>query len=445
MLNNLLIKSYIWILIALGIGVIMSELAVHFPERNIDQAEAQQYSKGYFNLMSEELKGAKADDWEGIVEKWQKNLFQAVWLEDLKKLSLSEPKKKQLNRNGFILLHDEDADEIQIVYKTSDPNRVVVYENRSIGMEFEERQFVFIETIEGLIVFLFVAIALFFIQYSVIKNITRLSRVFDEFGKGNLKRRSPADLPSPVKELAIDFNLMADRIEDLIKEQEVMTGAISHELRTPIGRIRFALDLAITESSPESKQKILEKMDTDVEEMARLTEDMLMFSRFLNIDYESKGEFFEVDLLLKQTIEPLEIFSSELKLESLCYIKKPIYGSFGDLVIALRNLVRNAQRYAHFKIQVTAEIDPAKMVHLVVEDDGPGIPPEKIAFIKMPFARLDSSRTRQTGGAGLGLAIVERIISAHGGTLEIDKSPLGGARFDLTWPLKKDKKYPFDY
>ncbi|WP_313478280.1 ATP-binding protein [Stutzerimonas kunmingensis] len=258
---------------------------------------------------------------------------------------------------------------------------------------------------------------------------------------GNLETRVPDVGTDSVGRLAAAFNGMARHLQRLLAVQREMVSAVAHELRTPVARLRFGLEMSAEAQTDEARRKYLEGMDGDIDDLDALVDEMLVYSRL------ERGSptlhFLQVDLggLVDQVIGELAPLRPDVSVsrgecttaaDGSCWAEaEPQY-----LRRALSNLINNAMRHAESRVQVSFAID-GQTVRLEVDDDGPGVPEADWEKVFTPFLRLDDSRTRASGGHGLGLSIVRRIIYWHGGRSQLGHSDLGGARFSLVWPRRR--------
>ena len=269
------------------------------------------------------------------------------------------------------------------------------------------------------------------------RDLEALRQTARALGDGHFETRAPEARSRAFELLTETLNGMAERIQRLIATQKELSSAISHELRTPIARMRFALEMVTEAEALDERERLAKMMGVDLDELDNLIDSSLTYSRFereqpeLNltpVDFEPwlndevdslriLGRNHEITVDTTQLPEGLQV---ELDLKSMPY--------------AITNLLRNALKYAKSRIVVSAEvIGNSILVH--VDDDGIGIPEAERQRVFSAFTRLDRSRDRATGGYGLGLAIVRLVLEQHGGSAVAEASPLGGARFSLRWPL----------
>ncbi len=259
--------------------------------------------------------------------------------------------------------------------------------------------------------------------------------------EGDFSARVPVIGQDEVSYLSMTFNSMTEHIQRLIEAQRELTRAVSHELRTPVARIRFGVDMLADTDDVDSRWDQQEKIDRDIEELNQLIDEILTYATLeqgapsLNLEsvrlYEVVRQVGgETRSLGKSTI--IEVHEPDADVVAMAerrYLHR-----------VLQNFAGNAMRYANSKIRISAGVKgkgDKKYAFVCVEDDGAGIPEKDRDKVFQPFTRLDDSRTRSSGGYGLGLSIVAKIAFWFGGTVAVDQSPdLKGARFMMKWPVK---------
>ncbi len=262
------------------------------------------------------------------------------------------------------------------------------------------------------------------------RDLLKLEAATRQLGSGDLDARSSLREDSSLYRLGEAFDLMAGNLQRLIASRQRLTNGIAHELRTPLVRLRYRLELQ--EGLADTER---EEMAQDLNELDALIDEMLMYARLEHPETVLHPQQWQVAPWLARHVAQWQSLLGPLQLR---YEQAAEIDQWeGDPLLigrAMDNLVGNAVRYASNQIMVTLwrEGDQAC---LQVEDDGPGIPDAMRAQVFEPFTRLDPSRDRHTGGCGLGLAIVDSVIRAHQGSVTLDSGRLGGARFTLRWPL----------
>jgi signal transduction histidine kinase len=237
-----------------------------------------------------------------------------------------------------------------------------------------------------------------------------------------------------LKELAENFDTMSSRLGALIQGQKELTSALSHEMRTPLARIRFALAV-IGDKATDTERAELTAIAEDVQEIDRLIGTMLNYARLDHPDTRMHWQDTPAGPWLSQTIEKCRLPGTEVCIVGAEQVPN-LRMDLRLMTLALSNLLVNACRHASKRVEVSVSHDEQRFC-LAVDDDGEGIPEADRDRVFKAFTRLDGSRNRDTGGYGLGLAIVARIAALHGGTATAGQSEaLGGARLAIRWPAK---------
>ncbi len=246
----------------------------------------------------------------------------------------------------------------------------------------------------------------------------------DALGRGADVEPLPEAGPREVRALTAAFNRMRRRLSEYVADRTRMLGAIGHDLRTPIASLRLRTELLDDEETRE-------KMLATLEDMQRMAEATLEFAR----DDAAAEPSRAVDLtsLVSSLVDDLADMGRNVVLaegDRLPYVCRP-----SALKRAIGNLIANAVQYGGgARVSVS---DTADGPLIAVDDDGPGIPEGRIDDAFKPFVRLEESRSRETGGAGLGLSIARTVVLAHGGTLTLANRPSGGLRAEIRLPKRE--------
>nr|WP_312277072.1 ATP-binding protein [Moraxella sp. CTOTU46711] len=238
-----------------------------------------------------------------------------------------------------------------------------------------------------------------------------------------------------IAHLAATFNSMTEHIRRLIESQRELTRAVSHELRTPVARIRFAVDMLADTDDYDDRMSQRDYIDQDIESLNGLIDEILTYAKLEEGSPKMDWEDVDLQELVSQIVRETNALGKPVTVK----VGKVQKGAFAQadrryLHRVLQNLAGNATRYAESTIIISAGLEKNE-AFISVEDDGQGIPEKDREKVFIPFARLDDSRTRASGGYGLGLSIVSRIAFWFNGRMSVDESPtLGGARFIMKWP-----------
>jgi signal transduction histidine kinase len=254
-----------------------------------------------------------------------------------------------------------------------------------------------------------------------VRPLTRLAQAANDVAQ-NLKHPPLEENgPSEVREAARAFNAMQKHIREGIEERERFLAAVSHDLKTPVTRLRLRAEM-LTDA------RIRDDIENDVNELQQLIDDALDFLRGRAVDEPVQP--IDLVALVESVADDFghkgEVAVSAPK--TLRFIGKPI-----ALQRALRNLVDNAIKYGQ-RARIGLQQDQSFVV-ITVDDDGNGIPTEQLEAVFEPFFRVESSRSRETGGTGLGLAIVRLVAHNHGGTVQLTNRSEGGLQAEMVLPI----------
>ena len=277
--------------------------------------------------------------------------------------------------------------------------------------------------VQTLVLFAVLALALWLLLRRITRPLAELTARTEAFARTRQPGEPLAEAgPDDVRHLIAAHNTMQARIAALLQEKDMMLGAIGHDLKTPLAALRVRI-----EGVSDERQR--SRMAATIEDMAATLDDILMLARAGRAS--EPREPTDLTALAAMVVSEFEDLGEPAELADGARVVAPVQPSW--LRRALRNLVANAVRYGG-GAQVTVLSQQGRGV-LRVEDSGPGIPAERITAMLEPFARGEESRNRQTGGAGLGLAIARTIAEQHGGTLMLENRPEGGLRAEIRLPL----------
>lgn len=274
--------------------------------------------------------------------------------------------------------------------------------------------------------------------WAVARPLNRLTATAQALGGGDLDARTGLDRGDEIGDLARAMDEMAGRLQRILARERELLADISHELRTPLARIRVALELQAEEEG--GLGEFLDGVEDDLAELEGLVADVLTSARLDLTEGEAGFAMRPVELDLGETVgASVERFrrrhgSRAIEVTMADDLPRPR----ADQALVRRvidNLLENAARYSDAGIELRAEA-AAGAVAVTVADRGVGISEEDLPRVFEPFFRGDRSRTRATGGVGLGLTLCRRIVEAHGGLIEARPRPGGGALFRFTLPLE---------
>ena len=265
---------------------------------------------------------------------------------------------------------------------------------------------------------LVIFIAILFLKQQT-RPITKLAEAAEKFGKGeNVEEYRPSGALE-IRKAGLEFDRMRKRIIRHLNQRSEMLSGISHDLRTPLTRIK--LQLAFIKD-----KKITNKLSTDVDEMEKMLNEYLQFSRS---NFTEKSEKFNLSELIASTVKKYENKNILVDQETEIFFS----GRKNLIQRCLNNLLDNAINFSK-NIKVSHQ-KIHKSVLIFVEDDGPGIPSSEYENVFKPFYKIDKSRNQTKSSVGLGLSIASDIIRSHGGNIELGKSEMGGLKIKIFLPV----------
>lgn len=262
--------------------------------------------------------------------------------------------------------------------------------------------------------------------------VERIRREAEQITGDRLDRRVP-EPPSrdEIHRLARTVNEMLGRLQDSRDRQRQFVGDASHELRSPLASIRQTAEVSRAHPGALPEGELADAVLEESARMQRLVEQLLVLARADEGAVARSDQDVDLDDLALAVARRAR--RAGLRVDTSAIAPGRVRGDLVGLTQVVQNLVDNAARHAEAVVAVAVR-ESDRGVELVVDDDGPGIPPEDRRRVFDRFVRLDEARARDAGGSGLGLAIVQEIATAHHGTVEVTASPLGGARFVVRLP-----------
>jgi two-component system sensor histidine kinase CpxA len=274
--------------------------------------------------------------------------------------------------------------------------------------------------------------------------ILRLREASHRLAAGDLSTRASESMERRNDELGFlvrDFNAMAGRIEELISRQQQLIYDISHELRSPLARLNVALDLGRERKGSDSA---FDHMEQDIECMSEMIGRMLTVAKLDSSSTEVQMTRVDLGELASRVVRSAEFELRErdnavqFTMREECFV----HGNAELLQSAIENVIRNAVRYTNSDASVDVQLqhtekDGGSFILISVRDYGTGVPEAELSNIFRPFYRVADDRDRQSGGAGLGLAIVDRVVRVHGGTILAQNASPHGLRVDILLPAAK--------
>ena len=436
-MKRLLIHLYLFMMaVFVVINFFVSPLYWHIVTKSLERQQGifwADITRGFFHVIEAELDRVSVEDWDASVKTMQSHFAFPLSIEPITSTQLLESERSSL-ANGKIVVKGAPG---ALFRKQIGNNGLVLTMGPMPDFEFNK---FLLDLLFSLVIALIFCILALLVVWPYAKKLRRISIATEAFGNGNLDARANLPQRSSLAHLANAFNSMADHIQELIRSHKELTHAVSHELRTPLARLRFSMEMIASADESDEREKHLEGMRRDVDELDLLVSELLTYAK-LDKSYRPQMEQMDLGPWLSDLMAVLDAENSKVNIE--CRIsspdpKVPLPASPQFLERALRNLVQNAVRYANSRIQITLmRVDDQTIIH--VDDDGPGIPLADRQRIFEPFVQLDPHSDPDLSGYGLGLAIVHRVAKWHGGSVTVSEAPIGGARLSLILPISDDR------
>ena len=265
---------------------------------------------------------------------------------------------------------------------------------------------------------LLIIIALIFLKNQT-RPLVKLAKAAERFGKGDYVNDFRPSGAQEIRKAAYEFDRMAKRINRHLNQRSEMLSGISHDLRTPLTRLKLQLAMI-------KEEKLSEKMSKDIDEMEKMLNDYLQFAK-------TQSQESTTSVNLKDLFDEIKSQINNDNLKITCNHSINLTGRPTSLKRSFENIIQNGLTYGK-KVFVEL-IKGNNRAIIIFEDDGPGIPEDQFKNVLKPFFRLDKSRSLNKSGVGLGLALVEDIINSHGGNIQLGKSRHNGLQVKVTLPF----------
>ena len=265
---------------------------------------------------------------------------------------------------------------------------------------------------------LLIIIALIFLKNQT-KPLVKLAKAAERFGKGDYVNDFRASGSLEIRKAAFEFDRMAKRINRHLNQRSEMLSGISHDLRTPLTRLKLQLAML-------NQEEVSQKMSKDIDEMEKMLNDYLQFAKSQIKEKTSKIDLINLFKSIKDQLNNGNLLINDNDVVEL-------RGRPSALKRSFENIIQNGLTYGN-KVVVNIQKGNNRAI-ITIEDDGPGVPEDQYKNVFKPFFRLDKSRSLNRSGVGLGLAIVEDIINSHGGNIQLGKGKLAGLQVKISLPF----------
>jgi len=358
-----------------------------------------------------------------------------VSLENTNSIALPQSLLAQLSQSGGLLLASKN-DAYLLRKITLHPEALIRLELPLMVSENEQENLLF-----TLILYLGICGILLLWLIPLTRRLYLLTSAAAKIGAGDLSIRVPYNRLSYINTLESSFNHMAARIEKLVADNKILARSISHDIRTPMSCLRFGVEAALDCDDLTKKNNYLSRMETELTRMEDMTTAFLDYAGMERQSFHLKPELIDVNNLIEVVTSDCQSLAEQHNIKLTCQplvIEKFYALDFHWCYRATLNLVSNAIQHADSKVSLSIKTSNQGF-SISVEDDGKGIPVDKRDEIFSPFIKLDSTRSREQGHFGLGLAISAKVMDWHNGKITVTAGEqLSGARFSLLFPTQNN-------
>ena len=371
----------------------------------------------------------KTDNFAQFVTTWQNQNQQQLTLTPLAEFPLPDSLRDNFNQGEPLVLESEELITV---------NQLLLSQQQVLTLNIQQQSKqegnLTLQVALTTVFYAGILLCVFIWLYPLIKRLRLLRSTAKNFGEGDFSERIHISSTSYIVDIENEFNRMAEKIETLVEDNKLLSNAVSHDLRTPLARLRFGIEALSETNKPETKEKYIQHLSQDIQEMENLVGVLLDYARLDQKMINVERLPLNLNTLIEGCARNLTSSDSSavsIDVSGLSKIQIIIDGNENYLSMLINNLLSNAQRYAVKHVRITTKQTTTSLI-MCVSDDGPGIPVEKRGEIFKPFIRGENQIEQK--GYGMGLAIVARIAVWHGAHVVISQSDeLGGAKFTITF------------
>jgi len=366
-------------------------------------------------------------DKQQFIELWPTKGQYKLMLISLAKFPLPKQLISQLKLGKPLLLTTDTSLAFHYYLASSDELLIVRSPLLNVEQDDQSQNYIFTSLF-------YLALLILFLLWlaPLVNRLIKLRNTAKSFGEGKFSQRLKVSSLSYIRDIEVEFNHMAQHIENLLADVKLLSSAVSHDLRTPLARIRFGIDTLQEEDDPVLRRRFEEKISNNVDEMTSLVETLLRYARLDQAMLELKKDPVELSQLIANCLHNKS--ADAVNFDFVCPLDEVIVtGDKSYLSMLINNLLQNAIIYGQGQVNVKL-LKMKNQVTITIEDNGSGIAKEQRVDILKPFVRGEAKH-KTIKGHGIGLAIVKRIIDWHQGGIEIsDSAELSGAQFTITLP-----------
>ena len=409
----------------IGMGVVLDNLFSQYQSQAGNQSDELSPYRQFGESLALTLD--KQHEPEQFIANWQQKDELTVTLVHLDDFFLPDSLKQSFY-GGKPLVFETDNN-ISIHFIVPSQQKVLIF---NIPPVVKESQNSALQLLLTGVFYLGILLVVLIWLYPLIKQLRKLRQTTKAFGEGHLQQRINVNSTSYIASIENEFNHMAQRIETLVSDNKLLSDAVAHDLRTPLARLRFGIEMLQETKKPETREKYQDHLSRDIDEMERLVSVLLNYARIDQAMMAIEQQSIDLNVLISQCVAAVtdgnKIINWHAQGDAM------VNGDANYLSMLINNLLGNAQQYANNEITLMVAKSGSKL-QFIISDDGPGIAKEKRSELLKPFMRGEQAHEKP--GYGMGLAIVSKIAQLHDAKLVIsDSVELGGAEFCLSFNEK---------
>lgn len=369
----------------------------------------------------------KTTNTDELLSNWPNTSDYNISLGAIDEAELPQELIQQLKQGEVVILATQNTQLFH--YYLSVKKQILVLESPRLTQvnQYSYRQYMLTLSFYLLLILLFLIWA-----YPLLKQLSSLRKAAKSFGKGKLDEQISSNSISYIRDIELEFNTMARRINSLVGDVKLLSTAVSHDLRTPLARIRFGLDTLEEVEDDDHRNRLQQRLGKDVDEMTLLVEALLNFARLDQQTLTLKKVSVDLVQLINECIENKRCDNVEIEFSCIARHTSTT-ADRNYLKMVLNNIIQNAINYGQGKVIIILDSDNHSLI-IRISDDGKGIQVGIREQIVKPFIRGENSESNYKGH-GVGLAIVKRVLDWHNATLIIgDSNELSGAEFKIVLP-----------
>ncbi len=424
-MRRLSISLLVVVLLAtIGLGWAIDQLFVRFTKNESDSLQIyKQLGQGLVQSIESE------SDLSAFLANWPNSDSLSMQILSSDELALPDELNAQLQSGEPLVAESESG--ITLFFAVPMGSRVLALFTNAVAGETRLRAVLTSLFYIGMILLVFLWI------YPLARRLLALGKSTRAFGEGDLNRRVKTSKRSYLYGIETEFNSMADRIQFLVADNKMLASAVSHDLRTPLARLRFGIDLLDETTDEKIRSEYQTRISADLTAMEELVQVLLEYARLDQQLSDMPRSAVDLSQTVQNGIDLLSV-TGQKRIEFSQQNRNSIVDAHPrHIKMLVNNLLQNAVNYSDSAVLVTLIAHRSTLV-LSVEDDGPGVPEDQRVEVLKPFVRgKEENRAGSRKGYGMGLAIVNRIAQWHKAEFSVEKSDkLGGAKFTLRFKTK---------